>query len=193
MSGSPFGGSAGPFQSPASVNGPADQPPVKRGRSLLWILVGGTLGLLCMCSGLCLLPVGFGLYQAVGQREAIGQAIDQCLRDVKEGNLEGALERFSSRARKRELATEEQLEELREDPAFVGYASLSPEKVGVTISAYADETKAQGVVATASGSVIYQDGGAGTFEATLEKEDGAWKIHSVNLRRTTAEMPDADN
>lgn len=187
-SGSPVGDGGGPFQSP--VEGPRAED--KRGRTLVWVLVGGTVGLLCLCSGLCLLPFGIGVYQAVGQQEAIGEAIEDCLEEVKSGDTEEVLEHFSSRAVKHGMATAEQVEALRDDPNFVGYESLSPDRVGLNFSAHSDATKPQGMVATVAGAVTYEDGGSGTFEATLEKEEGAWKIYSIHLRRTMAEKAEIE-
>jgi hypothetical protein len=46
-----------------------------------------------------------------------------------------------------------------------------------------NRSQPQGVVANVSGTVDYADGEQGKFRATLEKEGGAWRLHSINVER----------
>jgi hypothetical protein len=129
-------------------------------------------------------PAGFGLYQAVTQRDDVAQVLDACLRDIDANRTDEAFARFSSRAVEHQLVTREQVERLAGTRPFEDYQSLSVTGIHVSKTFNTDPKTPQGTVARASGSVAYQGGDSGVFQATLEKEGDQWRIFSINVQRS---------
>jgi hypothetical protein len=177
---SSFPGPSGsnPFQSPPPE---ATNPP--RSRTWLWLLLFGGLACLCLCSGLCILPIGYSLFQVATQQEEIRDVVEGCLHEIDNDQFDDALARFSERAVKQGLVTHEQLEALADNAAFQEFDSLVVTNVMVNATVNSDPKLPQGVVANVDGTVAYNDGGTGKFKATLEKQDGLWKLHALEVTR----------
>jgi len=179
-----------PFQSPPSA------APPKRRNSLVWGIGIGCLACMCLCGGPLVLLTGFGVYQAVSQRDDVEQVIDASLADIAAQRPDEALARTSKRAIEHEFITRETLEKLADNPAFQGYQSARVTNINVSATYNSDPKVPQGTVANVSGTVEYDDGGKGTFQSTLEKENGEWRLFSLrvnrNLARPTAEKSGDD-
>ena len=132
---------------------------------------------------------GFGVYQAVTQRDDVEQVIDASLADIAARRPDEVLARTSKRAIEHESITRETLEQLADNPAFQDYESAHVTNVNVSASYNSDPKFAQGTVANVSGTVAYEDGGKGTFEATLEKENGQWRLFSLKVNRDLSSPP----
>jgi hypothetical protein len=162
----------------------------------MWGIGIGCLACMCLCGGPCILLTGFGVYQAVSQRDNVEQVIDASLADIAGHRPDEALARASKRAIEHELITREKLQELGDNPAFQGYKSVTVTNINVSATYNSDTKVPQGTVAKVSGTVEYDDGGQGTFQATLERENGEWRLFSLEVNRelksSRAEKPDAD-
>jgi hypothetical protein len=165
-----------PFQPPITT----DQP---RRNSLLWGVAIGVIACLCLCSGACLIPAGFGIYVALTQRGEIAQVIDACLKDIEAKRTDAALAHFSTRATTHNLVLRNQLAQLSDNAAFQNYQQLTISSINISKAFNTDPKKPQGTVATVSGGVTYDNGGKGAFRAILEKEDKQWRLYSLHVNR----------
>jgi hypothetical protein len=175
--------SANPFQAP-----PTTTPPQRRS-SLVWGIGIGCLACTCLCGGPCILLTGFGVYQAVSQRDEVEKVIDASLSDIAAQRPDEVLARTSKRAIEHEFITREKLEKLGENPAFRGYKSATVTNINVSATYNSDPKVPQGTVANVSGTVEYDDGGKGTFQATLERENGEWRLFSLKVDRDAESPP----
>lgn len=132
---------------------------------------------------MCFLPSSVAVYQAAHERGNVEQVVNAWLADVKAGDFNQALKRFSDRAHRSGQLTEETLQQLAADVAFRGCQSAQVAQIDVSYSANSNQDLPQGTVATVSGTIAYDDGGSGTFQATLERERGLWKLHRIHLKR----------
>jgi len=132
---------------------------------------------------MCVVPMGFGVYQAVTQRDEVERAIDACLQDVEAERADAALQRFSSRAIQNGLVTREQIEKLADDQHFRDYKSAHVTSIKVSQAFNTNPKVPQGTVANVAGTVGYNDGGTGVLQATLEKENGEWRLFALRVNR----------
>jgi hypothetical protein len=149
----------------------------------MWGVAIGVLACLCLCSGACLIPAGFGIYVAVTQRDEVAQVIDACLNDVEAKRTDAALAHFSTRATTHGLVTRDQVAQLSEHGAFQDQPQITISNINISKAFNTDPKKPQGTVANVSGAVTYNDGGQGTFRAILEKEETHWRLYSLHLNR----------
>lgn len=170
--------SSNPFQSSQS-GAPAPQR-----NSFIWIIGIGLLASICLCGGPCVGLVGFGVYQAVGQRDDVEHVIDASLQDIEPGRTDQVLTRISKRALDHDVITREQVENLARNPAFQSYKSARVTGINVSTAFNSNSKMPQGTVANVSGTVEYDDGGTGSFRATLEKENGEWRLYSLQVNRS---------
>jgi len=150
---------------------------------MLWGIAIGVIACLCLCSGACLIPAGFGIYVAVTQRDDVAQVIDACLNDVEAKRTDAALAHFSTRDTTHGLVTRDQIAQLSDNAAFQDYERLNISGININRAFNSDPKKPQGTIANASGAVTYTDGGKGTFHAILEKEDKQWRLYSLHVNR----------
>jgi hypothetical protein len=64
---------------------------------------------------------------------------------------------------------------------FEGYKSLSVEQLNINAVANTNPDLPQGTVAKVTGKIIYEGGIEGSFNATLEKVDGKWKLDGMYI------------
>jgi hypothetical protein len=185
--GFPVDPGSNPFVPPTAPPGPT------RSRGVLWGVAIGVLACLCLCGSACLIPAGFGVYQAITQRSEIEQAVDACMQDIEVKRTDAALARFSSRAIEHSLVTREAVARLSDNPHFRQYKSVHISQINIGRSFTTNVKTPQGTVANVSGTVVYRDGGSGVFKATLEKEQGQWRLFSLDVTRNgVAEPPNED-
>ena len=178
MSGSPIQPapvSPNPFQ-------PAVEPPAPRGgRSWVWILAAGAILGMCCCSGICLVPAGVGVYQAASERDDVEREIQDFMSALDAGNVDAAMNHFSSRALRTNQTSREKIKQLLDNPAFRGCQAVHITSINVNRSYNTNQDVPQGVVAIVSGTLHYQNGSSRPFHATLEKEGSQWKLHTLRL------------
>ena len=169
--------SPNPFQ-------PPDLQPPRRSRGWLWLLVGGVLACLCLCSGMCVVPLSMGVYQAVAVRDDVEQVVTAFLAEMDDGRFEQAAGRFSSRARQPGNIDAQMLARLRDGSIALQDASTAHvSNINISRAFNSNRSLPQGVVANVSGTVDYAGEEQGKFRATLEKEGGNWRLHSINVER----------
>jgi len=169
-----------PFQSPTPA------PATPRSRSWLWLIVGGAVASVCLCSGLCLVPSGLLIYRATAERVPVERILNDFLADVNAKRIDEALARFSSRAKRTAAMNREQIEQFADAPYARGCQAAHVTNINVSQNYNTNQDVPQGTVANVSGTLDYSDGVRGTFRATLEREQGEWRLHSVHLERNDA-------
>ena len=178
-----------PQPSPDPFQAPPPTPPPSRRRSIVWLVaLGMLLGVGC-CGGLCLVPLGLGVYQAATERDDVEQVLNAFLQDLDQRRFDDALGRFSSRARQTVGVSRDHIELLVNDPNFRGASRATVTNIQVSRRFNTDETMPQGVVAIVSGSLAFEPSGSGTFEATLEKEASQWRLHSIHVTGPPSSSP----
>jgi hypothetical protein len=130
--------------------------------------------------------MGFGVYQAVTQRDDVARAVDGCMQDIVAKRTEAAMQRFSSRAIEHGLVTRGQVEKLADDRHFRDYQAVEVKTINVSQAFNTNPKTPQGTVASVGGTVSYKGGGNGVFRATLEKEDAQWRLFSLRVERKGA-------
>jgi hypothetical protein len=166
-----------PFQSPRDV------PEPRPSRSLMWLFAFGAVAGMCCCGGLCVVPSGMGIYQSVTERDNIERMITLFLMVMNEKRGDQALSLFSRRAVRSQAVTREQIEQLLDSQLLRGCQSATVQQINVARSFNTNEKAPQGTVANVAGTVSYGDGNSGTFRATLEKENGHWKLFPIHVQR----------
>jgi len=181
QSGSGFPPPENPFQPSASL------PPQPRSRAWLWLAAGGVLILICSCCGLCVVPAGLGVYQAVNERGNVEQVVTAFMADLAAKRFSDAADRFSSRARRVSSISSEKLAKVAgENQAYQGGRAAHVAGVHLSRAFNSNQDVPQGVVAQVSGTIDYEGGERGAFRATLEKENGAWRLHSIQVQHGAA-------
>jgi len=179
---SPFGSAYPPPENPFQPSASLSPPP--RSRSWIWLLVGGVLGCMCLCSGLCIVPVGLGVYQAATERDDVELVVTGFLAEMDDGRFEQAASRFSTRASEAGSIDAQALARLRDgNTALQDATAAHVATINVSRVFNSNRKVAQGNVANVNGTVDYQCGSQGRFRATLEKERGEWRLHSINVQR----------
>jgi hypothetical protein len=64
---------------------------------------------------------------------------------------------------------------------FDGYQSVTIDTTNLTSAVNTNPDVPQGSVATVNGTVTYTGSVTGSFRATLEKEDGDWRLFLINV------------
>lgn len=118
------------------------------------------------------------------QRARIESVVGEYMRAMELGDAPRAYEQFSSRAQRQ--VTLEDVNKLLQGNAIVlfdGYQSARIDTIRVSTLVSTNPDLAQGIVAQVSGTIVYEDGIQGTFDAVLERTGGQWRLH--NIRVTT--------
>jgi hypothetical protein len=64
---------------------------------------------------------------------------------------------------------------------FEGYESMMLTNLNLNAAFNTNPDLPQGTVAKAAGIVTYEGGIKGQVTATLEEEDGTWRLHQINV------------
>ena len=97
-------------------------------------------------------------------------------------DLEPAFELYSPRAQRQMTIAD--LDVLLQGNNYVlieGYQSLQVVKLNIKAVANINPDLPQGIVAEVTGIVSYEDNFTGKFNAILEKVDGEWFLHYMNI------------
>jgi len=160
----------------------AAEPPPRR-NSALWWVIGGGLAAMCCCGGPCIGMLVPGVYVLVSEGANVGQVVTGFLEDINAKRTDSALDRFSANAISEASLTREKMEELADDPNFRGAAKASVSSINIKSNFNSDPKVPQGTFAEASGSISYSGGDSGTFNATLQKEGGKWRLRFLRIKR----------
>jgi hypothetical protein len=124
-----------------------------------------------------------GIVVLISEGAKVGEVVTGFLEDVNAKRSDSALSRFTASAISDAGLTAEKIEQLAEDPNFQGATKASASGINIKSNYNLDPKVPQGTFAEASGSVSYSGGEKGTFEATLQKEDGAWRLRTLRVKR----------
>jgi hypothetical protein len=155
--------------------------PVKSRRTL-FIVLAVVAGVVLLCGILGAVTIGRAIFSISTEQATITPVIDRFMQAMSRRDTDAAYRIFSSRAQRQTPIAD--LEAMVEEPNYVlfeGYQSVAIQSTNLTSAINTDPDKPQGSVATVSGTVTYTDGTTGTFQATLEKESGEWRLFFINV------------
>lgn len=171
---------------PSEPSLPGFQPdarlPRKKARRTLWIVLGSVVGVILLCLVLAVVVIGRNLLNVATEQTAITPVIDRFMHLMNQRDAQAAYQLFSSRAQRQTPMTD--VMALVEEPNYVlfdGYQSTTINSTNLTSTVNTNQDVPQGQVATVSGSISYTDGTKGSFRATLEQEDGDWRLFFINV------------
>lgn len=160
---------------------PFVEPPKKSNRTLLFI-IGGVLLLICICAVLCVAAGGTGFAKVFQEREPVQAVISEFMQAMEEKNTDNAYALFSSRAQRQlDISEIEKMIEGNNFVLFEGYQSVEVLNINLTQAFNTDQDLPQGTVAKVDGTISYNDGFIGQFNAVLEKEGDVWRLHTINI------------
>jgi hypothetical protein len=167
-----------------------EQPPIpeivlpsqsKRSNKKYWVISGIALGVLCLCSVLCITLVALGANKIKSEEAPVISVIDSYMRFMVARDADSAYALFSPRMRRQfPISKAEELLEGNNYFVFEGYRSLNLNNLNISKDLNTNPDLPQGTVARVTGTITYEGGIQGTFTATLEKVDGKWLIYSIN-------------
>jgi ABC-type arginine transport system ATPase subunit len=145
-----------------------------------------------LCIVLAVLVIGRGILSIATEQTAITPVIDRFMHLMNQRDDQAAYQLFSSRAQRQTPIAD--LRALLDEPNYVlfdGYQSTTIDATNLTSTVDINQDLPQGQVATVSGSVNYTDGTKGSFRATLEKENGDWRLFFINVTVPPSKMKPA--
>jgi hypothetical protein len=157
-------------------------PQPKKSNKNLWIIVGIVLGLLCLCSIICVVAIVLGVGKVGVERAPVEAVLDAYMKSMAAKDIEGAYALFSPRAQRQFLSSD--LQELTEGNnyyVFKGYQSLEIQIVNINAAVNVNPDVPQGTIANVTAIVSYDAGFTGSISAVLEKVDGTWMLHAINV------------
>ncbi len=164
----------------------ADTPtafPIRRARRKVVITLGILLGLLCLCLTLCAVTLGLGSAQATRERASVERVIDAFMRAMADKDVEKAYGLCSTRFRnEKTLADLEAVLQGNNFVVFSGYQGLRIDSTSAMASVNVLTGGGfQSTVMSVRGTVTYDDGYTGTFEALVDREADAWRVSRINV------------
>ncbi len=156
--------------------------PPKTSNKNLWIIAGIAIGVLCLCSILCLVLFGTAVGKAMVERAPVELVLDTFMKDMEAQDIKSAYDLFSPRAQRQVSVTDlEKLTQGNNYKVFDGYESLSIQNLNLTVAANTNPDRPQGAVANVTATVSYTDGFTGNLAAVLEKVDGKWRLFNIHV------------
>lgn len=157
------------------------ESPKKSNRTLWTILaVATTVVVCCLCIMLCMGTVGTGIWKAYTEQKPVQAVLDAYMKAMAAKDVDSAYDLFSPRVQK--VATPAKLREMLQGNNYVvfeNYESLTIVNFNISAAANTNPDAPQGTVAKVDGKITYSDGFEGSFNGTLEKVDGTWKIYGI--------------
>jgi hypothetical protein len=161
---------------------PLPEPQPQKSRKKLWIILGIILGVLGLCSIICLIAVVFGIGNVMVEKAPVEAILDSYMKYMTVKDGEKAYELFSPRVQRQfPIAKQQELLVGNNYAIFEGYQSLAIQNLNISAVSNSDSNAAQGTVAKVTGVIQYEGNIQGTFSSVLEKVDDHWKIHSINV------------
>jgi len=145
-----------------------------------------------LCIVLVVLVIGRTLLSVSTEQTAITPVIDRFMQAMTQHDSQTAYRLFSSRAQRQTPLAD--LTKLTKDPNYVlfdGYQSVTIDTTNLTSAVNTNPDVPQGSVASVNGTVTYTGGVTGSFRATLEKEDGDWRLFFINVTVPPSKMTPA--
>jgi hypothetical protein len=128
------------------------------------------------------LVIGQGIMRVSTEQAAITPVIDQFMRAMVQRDADGAFRIFSTRAQRQTALAD--LTDMVEGPNYVlfeGYQSVTIDNTNISTVMNTNPDIPQGTVATVTGTVTYTGDVKGEVRATLEKEEGTWRLFFINV------------
>jgi hypothetical protein len=151
----------------------------------LYLSTGVILGLvlsMCICFGLCGI-IFASSFQSKDQKPDVEKVLDEFMRAMVDKSVAKAYALFSVRAKQNVSITN--LEEMIKGKNYVlfeGYYETKIPDLALRSPIFTfGSSFPKGTVATAKGFVSYKGGITGKIDATLEEEDGKWKLIYINV------------
>ena len=156
-------------------------PPKRRKNSIL-IGLGVAIAVICLCSVVLIIALVRGAYRVNVEKRPIEKVITAFMESMEQGDVQNAYTLFSPRARRQFLLADlESLSQGNNYVLFEGYDHLSIQNLSILNSNNSNSDLPQGKVADVTGAITYDGGYIGQFDAILEKVDGVWMIHRINV------------
>lgn len=172
---------------PESFTQPSEIPDVlspKKSNNSKWI-IGGVIGfllLICICVALCVAVGGTGFAKVFQEREPVQAVISEFMQEMESKNTDKAYALFSARVQRQlDISEIEKMIEGNNFVLFQGYQSVEILNLNISQAFNTDQNLPQGTVATVDGTISYDGGFIGQFNAVLEKEDDIWRLHNINI------------
>jgi hypothetical protein len=130
------------------------------------------------------LVIGRSILSLSTEQAAITPVIDRYMHAMTQRDARAAYQLFSYQAQQQTPIAE--LTALLDDSNYIlfdGYQSVAIDATNLTNAIYK-----QGLVANVNGTIIYNDGVAGSFRATLEKEKGGWRLFYIDVTVPPSKM-----
>lgn len=155
----------------------------KTNKNLFPLLIfGSVLFLLCACFSLCLVTGGASFIKVFQERRPVEEVIDTFMQTMVARNTEKAFTLFSTRAqRQMEMSDLEDMSQGNNYVLFDGYESIEIGNFNISKAFNTDQNLPQGTVAKVDGTIYYDGGYTGSFQAVLEKENGVWRIYNIHI------------
>ena len=161
----------------------ASTAPPQKSRRLL--VIGGCISLaaLCLCASvICVSVFGSTLYQAIIEKDNIVVVVDKFMMAMVNKNPDQAYALFSTRVQRQfPVSRLEDMVDGSNYSLFDGYVKAEVVNVNITRGFNTNPDAPQGLVAKVDGTVTYEGGYTGSFQAVLEQENDEWALFSINV------------
>jgi hypothetical protein len=161
---------------------PISVAPTKESRKKPMLIVGALVAGLFLCVVLCVVVMGTGAVKALFERDDVEQAIDEWMRAMVRKDTDAAYTLLSTRAQR--TASRSKLDDLAQGNNFAvfdGYKCVQVTTLNIGAAFQTNPDLPQGTVARVNGTITYEGGYTGRFEAVLEQENGEWRLFGINL------------
>jgi hypothetical protein len=165
---------------PTSTDSVIRQP--KKSNRKIWIIAGVilVLGILCLCSIICIAIIGAGGIKIANEKPSITSVLDSYIQFMANKDAESAYALFSPRAQRQ--IPQSKLQEMLEGNNYIvfeDYQNLSVTTYTISVVANTNPNLPQGNVSKVSGTIHYKGDIQGTFNGTLEKVGDKWMIDGI--------------
>lgn len=156
---------------------PSTPPPSSPSRSFspFVYIIGGLLLGICVCAGLLITMLGASFSRSLADQKPIEQLLDRYMRHMDRKEVDEACALFSDYAQQEFPKSEIQAFVNGSNYAvFEGYQRLT-----VThweVKAQAGQGLPAGTIVITRGTVFYEGGIEGSFEATSQENEGQWQL-----------------
>ncbi|HUE74295.1 MAG TPA: hypothetical protein VMP01_25665, partial [Pirellulaceae bacterium] len=159
------------LQAPASVPRTGSRNPLK----IILAIVGIALVVPCVCGGIFVVfAISIGA-MARAEQVNVEPVVESYLQKMKDKDAAGAYALFSTFAKQRTAPLA--LEALLQEPnyaVFSGYQDAAVTNIRINVT----PTRRLAVI---QGTVTYEGGVSGVFNAVLEREEDKWLIQAINV------------
>jgi hypothetical protein len=167
-----------PIEAALEPLGPA-APAAKKPRSKIWILGGIGLGVL-FCLVVCGLIFGAAVVKAMVEKPKAEKVLAEFMQAMSEDDGDQAYALFSAYSKKgTSLADIEKMLSGKNFVLFEGYQSLKITNFNMRAGFSTNPDMPQGNYAVATGTISYDGGFTGNFNATLEPDGKLWRIFGI--------------